>query len=89
MPALRTRTIGIKVTEEEQQQLEAQAEARGLTMSDWGPEVLLAELERGEEASADTVLAEVIMPSADLPQPSVYSHKISDLTTNPDRTYKG
>ena len=60
MPALRTRTIGIKVTEDEQERLEGQAEARGLTMSDWGREVLLAELERGETPSAETVLAEVL-----------------------------
>lgn len=38
MPAVRNRTIGIKVTDEEHEQLEAQAEARGLTLSDWGRE---------------------------------------------------
>jgi hypothetical protein len=60
MPALRNRTMGIKVTDEEHERLERRAEARGLTMSDWGREVLLAELERGEEASPDTILAEVL-----------------------------
>lgn len=60
MPALRNRTMGIKVTDEEHERLERRAEARGLTMSDWGREVLLAELERGEEASPDTILAEIL-----------------------------
>jgi hypothetical protein len=44
MPALRNRTMGIKVTDEEHERLERRAEMRGLTMSDWGREVLLAEL---------------------------------------------
>lgn len=44
MPTVRNRTMGIKVTDEEYEQLEALAQARGLTMSDWGCEVLLAEL---------------------------------------------
>lgn len=41
MPAVRSRTMGIKVTDEEYEQMEAEATARGQTMSDWGREVLL------------------------------------------------
>jgi predicted DNA-binding protein len=58
MPAVRNRTIGIKVTDEEHEQLEALAEARGLTMSDWGREILLNQI--GEPAGHDVVLAEVM-----------------------------
>ncbi len=58
MPAVRNRTIGIKVTDEEHEQLEALAEGRGQTMSDWGREVLLNQI--GEPAGSDVVLAEVM-----------------------------
>src|SRR5579864_317266 len=58
MPAVRNRTIGIKVTDEEHEQLEALAEARGQTMSDWGREVLVNQI--GEPAGSDVVLAEVM-----------------------------
>jgi hypothetical protein len=58
MPAVRNRTIGIKVTDEEHEQLEALAEARGQTMSDWGRDVLLNQI--GAPAGSDVVLAEVM-----------------------------
>jgi predicted DNA-binding protein len=58
MPAVRNRTMGIKMTDEEHEQLEALAEARGQTMSDWGREVLLNQI--GEPAGSDVVLAEVM-----------------------------
>jgi hypothetical protein len=37
--------MGIKMTDEEHEQLEALAEARGQTISDWGREVLLTKLD--------------------------------------------
>lgn len=58
MPAVRNRTIGIKVTDEEHEQLEALAEARGQTMSDCGREILLNQI--GAPAGSDVVLAEVM-----------------------------
>jgi hypothetical protein len=60
LPRLRSVTVSTKVSEEEYAQLEKQAEARGVTVSEWCREVLLAERERGEEASPDTILAEVL-----------------------------
>ena len=58
MPAVRNRTMGIKVTDEEYEQLEAEAERRGLTLSDWGREVLVNQI--GDPAGHDVVLAEMM-----------------------------
>ena len=41
-PPLRTKTLGTKVSEEEFAQLEAAASERGLTLSEWCRETLLA-----------------------------------------------
>jgi hypothetical protein len=41
-PPLRTKSIGFKVSEEEYAQLEAAAGERGLTLSEWCQETLLA-----------------------------------------------
>jgi hypothetical protein len=60
MPELRTRSAGAKVTEKEYAEIEKLAEARGLNVGEWCREVILAELERGESPSAETVLAEVL-----------------------------
>ena len=44
MGVSRTRSAGAKVTDEEYAQLEALAQARGLTLGEWCREVLLAQL---------------------------------------------
>jgi chorismate-pyruvate lyase len=54
----RTATVSTRVTEDEYQELEALAEARGQKMSEWVREVLLNQ--RGEPAGHDVVLAEVM-----------------------------
>jgi hypothetical protein len=54
----RTATVSTRVTEDEYKELEALAEARGATMSEWVREVLLNQ--RGEPAGHDVVLAEVM-----------------------------
>jgi hypothetical protein len=43
-PLLRNKSIGTKVSDEEYAQLEKLAEARGLTLSEWFRELVLAEL---------------------------------------------
>ena len=52
-PPLRTKTLGTKVSEEEFAQLEAAASERGLTLSEWCRETLLASVNGQEEKSAD------------------------------------
>jgi hypothetical protein len=52
-PPLRTKTLGTKVSEEEFAQLEAAASERGLTLSEWCREMLLASVNGQEEKSAD------------------------------------
>lgn len=51
-PPLRTKTLGTKVSEEEFAQLEAAASERGLTLSEWCREMLLASVNGQEEKSA-------------------------------------
>ena len=51
-PPLRTKTLGTKVSEEEFAQLEARASERGLTLSEWCRETLLASVNGQEEKSA-------------------------------------
>lgn len=51
---LRTKSATAKVTEEEYQQLEAAAKARGLTTSEWCREVLLAGLNSGPAALSNS-----------------------------------
>ena len=59
-PNLRTKSIGTKVSDDEYGQMEAQAAARELTVSEWCREVLLASV-NGEspEPSGASVLAEL------------------------------
>ena len=53
-PPLRTKTLGTKVSEEEFAQLEAAASERGLTLSEWCREMLLASVNGQGEKSADS-----------------------------------
>ncbi len=53
-PPLRTKTLGTKVSEEEFAQLEAVASERGLTLSEWCRETLLASVNGQEAKSADS-----------------------------------
>ena len=53
-PPLRTKTLGTKVSEEEFAQLEAAASERGLTLSEWCREMLLASVNGQEAKSADS-----------------------------------
>jgi len=52
-PPLRTKTLGTKVSEEEFAQLEATASERGLTLSEWCRETLLASVNGQEAKSAN------------------------------------
>ena len=52
-PPLRTKTLGTKVSEEEFAQLEGAASERGLTLSEWCRETLLASVNGQDEKSAD------------------------------------
>lgn len=51
-PPFRTKTLGTKVSEEEFAQLEAAASERGLTLSEWCRETLLASVNGQEEKCA-------------------------------------
>lgn len=53
-PPLRTKTLGTKVSEEEFAQLETAASERGLTLSEWCRETLLANVNGQEGKSADS-----------------------------------
>lgn len=53
-PPLRTKTLGTKVSEEEFAQLEAAASERGLTLSEWCRETLLANVNGQDAISADS-----------------------------------
>jgi len=57
-PILRSRSIGTKVSDEEYAQLEKLAEARGLTLSEWLRELVLAELIA--HPAEQVILAEVL-----------------------------
>jgi hypothetical protein len=62
---MRTATVSTRVSDEEYQQLEAQAEARGVTLSVWVREVLLRQQNpepgpRAESGNDETVLAELL-----------------------------
>jgi hypothetical protein len=65
-PPLRTKTLGTKVSEEEFAQLEAAASERGLTLSEWCRETLLASVNRQDPKTADSggtgqaVMAELV-----------------------------
>jgi hypothetical protein len=56
----RTETISTRVTEEEYKDFEAIAQAKGVRMSEWVREVLLAERQRGATPTAETILAEIL-----------------------------
>jgi hypothetical protein len=61
LPRLRSVTVSTKVSEEEYAQLEKQAEARGVTVSEWCREALLATVEKPPASPAEgTILAEVL-----------------------------
>jgi hypothetical protein len=55
---LRNKSIGTKVSDEEYAQLEKLAEARGLTLSEWFRELVLAELIA--HPAEQTILAEIL-----------------------------
>jgi hypothetical protein len=52
-PPLRTKTLGTKMSEEEFAQLETAASERGLTLSEWCRETLLASVNGQEAKSAE------------------------------------
>jgi hypothetical protein len=59
-PTLRTKSIGTKVSDDEYAQMESQAAARELTVSEWCREVLLASVNvQSPEPSGVNVLAEL------------------------------
>jgi hypothetical protein len=61
MAISRTRSAGAKVTDEEYAQLEALAQARGLTLGEWCREMLLAQLDPNAPAPIEQMLlAEVL-----------------------------
>jgi hypothetical protein len=53
-PPLRTKTVGTKVSEEEFAQLEGSASERGLTLSEWCRETLLASVNGQDVKSVDS-----------------------------------
>jgi len=53
-PPLRTKTLGTKVSEDEFAQLEAAASERGLTLSEWCRETLLASVNGQDGQSVDS-----------------------------------
>jgi hypothetical protein len=58
---LRNKSIGTKVSDEEYAQLEKLAEARGVTVSEWCREALLATAEKAPASPAEEIiLAEVL-----------------------------
>ena len=59
-PALRTKTLGTKVSGEEYAQMEAAASERGLTLSEWCREVLLGKV-NGQPAKATGTEAQALM----------------------------
>ena len=60
-PPLRTKTLGTKVSEEEFAQLEAAASERGLTLSEWCRETLLASLNSQEPEAASVGTGQALM----------------------------
>lgn len=61
MAISRTRSAGAKVTDDEYRQLQALAQARGLTVGEWCREVLLAQCkETSTTIPEQTILAEVL-----------------------------
>ena len=59
--ALRTKSVGTKVSEAELRVLESRAAAAGLTLSEWVRDVLLASsVDTGAMAAERTILAEVL-----------------------------
>ena len=60
MGVSRTRSAGAKVTDEEYAQLEAVAQARGLTLGEWCREVLLGQLASSAPLPEKVILTEVL-----------------------------
>ena len=60
MAISRNRSAGAKVTDEEYAQLEALAQARGITLGEWCREILLAELNSDAPTSEEALLGEVL-----------------------------
>ena len=72
-PPFRTKTLGTKVSEEEFAQLETAASERGLTLSEWCRETLLASVNgQGEKSAESGGTGQALMggwPSQDLGAP--------------------
>lgn len=60
MAISRNRSAGAKVTDEEYAQLEALAQARGITLGEWCREILLGQLGLEQGTTEQTVLAEIL-----------------------------
>jgi hypothetical protein len=60
MAISRNRSAGAKVTDEEYMQLEALAQARGVTLGEWCREVLLAQVSSEAITDDEAVLGEVL-----------------------------
>jgi hypothetical protein len=60
MAISRNRSAGAKVTDEEYTQLEALAQARGITLGEWCREILLAQLSPEAITSEEALLGEVL-----------------------------
>jgi hypothetical protein len=60
MAISRNRSAGAKVTDEEYMQLEALAQARGVTLGEWCREVLLAQVSSEAITDGEAVLGEVL-----------------------------
>ena len=60
MGVSRTRSAGAKVTDQEYAQLEAMAQARGMTLGEWCREVLLEQLASSATLPERVILTEVL-----------------------------
>ncbi len=85
--ALRTKSVGTKVSEAELRVLESRAAAAGLTLSEWVRDVLLgSSVEMGAMAAEQAILAEVlamrsILPFAAWPIPFAWRRSRWSVTT--------
>jgi hypothetical protein len=60
MAISRNRSAGAKVTDQEYEQLEALAQAHGVTLGEWCREILLAELNSESITSEEALMGEVL-----------------------------
>lgn len=87
MAISRNRSAGAKVTDEEYTQLEALAQARGVTLGEWCREVLLRQLTPEAITSEGALLGEVLtvrMIVLDLFRPLANGGKLSDAKNSRD-----